>query len=107
MEIVGIDTSDRSCSCDKHQACGGIVKEGAVLHVALVSVVIDGVQEPANKAVEVKGGCHVGFGGRHLIKYTVAYNGAICRVADVLSKDSTSPTMGHIYYKNKGCALLW
>ncbi len=40
-------------------------------------MVIDGVEEPAIEAVEVKGCCHVGFGRRYLIKDAVAYNSAI------------------------------
>ncbi len=58
-EIVGIKASDCSHSCNKHQECGGIVKEGTVLCLALVSVVIDGVEEPLIKEIEVKGGCQV------------------------------------------------
>ncbi len=57
MEIVGNYTSDCGHSCNKHQVCGGIVKEGAVLHLALVSLVIDGEEQPAIEAVEVEGGC--------------------------------------------------
>ncbi len=102
LDIVGINASDWGCSCNKHQVCGGIVKKGTVLYLALVSVVIDGVKEPAIKAVEVNGGCWVGLGRRHIIKYAVAYNGAIFRVTEVLSKDSTSPTKQQLHYKNKG-----
>ncbi len=46
----------------------------AILFLSLVSVVIDGVVEPSIKAVEAEGHCHIGFGRRHLIKHSVAYN---------------------------------
>ena len=55
LEIVGINASDCSHSCNKHQVCGGIVKEGTVIHLALVSVVIDKGGRTRNKALEVKG----------------------------------------------------
>ncbi len=56
-EIVDINASDHCRSCNKHQVCGGIEKEGTVLHQSLVSLVIDGEEQPAIEAVEVKGGC--------------------------------------------------
>ena len=105
VEIVGINTSDCGCSCNKHKVCGGIVKEGTVIRLALASVVVDGVEEQAIEAVEIEGGCCIGFGKRHLIKHAVAYNGAICRVTEVLSKDSTSQIQRRLHYKYKGCAF--
>ncbi len=51
MEIVGINASDWNQSCNKHQICGGIVKEGTVIYLDLISMVTDGVEEPAIKAV--------------------------------------------------------
>ncbi len=35
--------------------------EGTALHLALVSVVVDGVKEPVIKAVELMGGCYGGL----------------------------------------------
>ncbi len=66
---------------------------------------IDGEEHPAIEVVEVEGGCQVGFGQRHLIKHAVAYNGAICRVTEVLSKDRTFPIKWQLDYKKKGCAF--
>ncbi len=105
MEIVGINASDCDHSCNEHQVCDVIVKEGTVLSLALVSLVFDGEEQPAIEAVEVKGGCQVGFGRRHLIKHAGAYNGAICRGTEVLSKDSTSPLKQQLNNKNKCCAF--
>ncbi len=62
MEIVDINASDCSCYCDEHQVCAGINKVGTVFRLALVSVVIDEVEEPVIEAVEVNGGYCVGFG---------------------------------------------
>ncbi len=102
VEIIGIDASDHCYSCKRHLVCGGIVKEGNVLHLALVFFVNDGVEEPAIKTVEVVGGCCIGFARRHLIKHAVAFHGTICRVTE-LSKDSTSQTKHQLHYKIKGC----
>ncbi len=44
--------------------------EGTILCLALVHVTMDGVEEKAMTAVDVKGGCHVGFAQRHLVKHT-------------------------------------
>ncbi len=86
VEIVGINASDHGCSCNKHQICGRIVKEGTVICLALVSVVIGGVKEPAIQAIEVEGGCCIEFGRRHHIKHAIAYNGAIFRATECCLK---------------------
>ncbi len=67
-------------------------------------MVIDGVEEQAIEAEEVNRGYQVGFGRKHVIKYAVAYDGATCRVTEVLS-DSTSPAKQQLHYENKGCTF--
>ncbi len=93
VKIVGIDASDCGHFCKRHQLCCEIVKEDTVLHFVLVSVVIDGVEEPAIEGVEVEGGCCKGFSRRHLIKYADSY------------EDGTSQTKQQLHYQNKSCAF--
>ncbi len=80
--------------------------EGTILCLALVHLTVGDVEEKAIAAIEVEGGCHVGFAQRHLVKHAATYDGAIGRVAEVLSKDSTSVTKRQLHYKNMGVLLL-
>ena len=105
LEIVGIDANDSGRSCSKHRKCGAILTEGTIIRLALVHFTVGDVEEKAIAAIEVKGGCRVGFARRHLVKHAATYDGAICRVTEVLSKHSTSVTNRQLHYKNKGCAF--
>ncbi len=105
LEIVGIDANDRGHSCLKHKKCGALVTEGTIVLLALVHLTVDDVEEKAIAAIEVEVGFCVGFTRRHLVKHAATYDGAICRVTEVLSKDSTSMTKRQLHYKNKGCAF--
>ncbi len=40
-----------------------------------------------------------------ILSSTQQYDGAICRVTEVLSKDRTSVTKRQLHYKNKGCTF--
>ncbi len=82
-----------------------MVTEGTILSLALVHLTVGDIKEKAIAAIEVEGGCHVRFARRHLFKHAATYDGAICRVTEVLSKDSTSMTKRRLHYKNKGCAF--
>ena len=105
LKIVGIDANDCGHSWLKHRKCGAIVTEGTIVCLALVHLTVGDVEEKAIAAIEVEGGCCVGFTWRHLVKHAATYDGAICRVTEVLSKDSTSVTKRQLHYKNKGCAF--
>ncbi len=61
IKIVGIDANDHGCSCSKHRNCGAIVTEGTIIRLALVHFTVGDVEEKAIAAIEVKGGCRVGF----------------------------------------------
>ncbi len=105
MEIVGMNANDSSHSCNKHQVCGRIVKEGTVLHLALVSLVIDGEEHSGIEAVEVEGGLSSWVQTKASHKAVGAYNGAICRVKEVLSNHNPSPIKQQLHYENKGCVF--
>ncbi len=104
LKIVGIDANNCGRSCSKLRKCGAIVTEGTIIRLALVHFTVGDVEEKAIAAIEVKGGCRVGFAQRHLVKHAATYDGAICRVTEVLSKDSSSVTKRQLHYKNR-CAF--
>ena len=113
VDIVGLEASDHSRSCEKHKVCGSVVKEDCVVRLKVVQLARE-VNE-ANPEAEataiavylVSGGvdtCRVGFLRRHLLKYKDEYDARLAQGTEVFSADSDSPSNMAKYHRNKGCA---
>jgi hypothetical protein len=64
VEVVGIVTGDRGRSCEEHDVCGTVVKEGTLLCLRKEQILVDEQEETAISCYWVTDGidrCRVGF----------------------------------------------
>ena len=95
LEIVGIEASNNSRSCDQHDMCGSVLDDDVVIWLRKVQILNrNGHEETAIAAYLVFNGidqCCVGFLLRHFVAHAKSFDGVLAQVSKVYSSTSDSP----------------
>ena len=109
IDIVGIDASDRGCSCDVHSICGSQLIAGeTIVRIREVKIAINGKEETAlavhtHSLENDADGCRVGFLRKHLIQHKEFYINKCAQVSRIFNEDSECPSDRQKHYRNHGC----
>ena len=106
LEIVGIEASNNSRSCDQHDMCGSVLDDDVVIWLRKVQILkSNGHEETAIAAYLVSDGinqCRVGFLQRHFVAHVKSFDGVLAQVTEVYCITSDSPNK-----RKKNVATIW
>ena len=108
VEIVGINSNTKGCSCEKHHTCGCVLEKDSLIRLRKHQVYINGHEQSAVGVYWVSDGmdrCLLGYLHCHQVKLLNKLEGPLCQVTEVYSDNSDSPTKQHKHKKNFGCAI--
>lgn len=103
VDIVGINISDRGCSCKKHTFCGVVFEVDTDVRIRLVQIEVDVLEVACYWVTNGIDHGQVGFLQRFSLKHSSNYDGKLAQVVKVFYENSDSPSDKAKHHRIMGC----